>query len=419
MVKIVLYKKPIVFIIGFLFFMGLCEAQNLSKARAFFEEKDLARAKESVDGLVLKDDNDAEGWLLKANIYNAISKDAELKYLVADGRMEAFEALKKAKQQNSDFVNDQLKTTHYNLPFELYNGFTNEGLAYFNAGAERNDKSSYAEALNKFKNAGLVSNYIYTNQWGLSAIDTSNIYYSAKAAINAGKETEGLYFAKKIADAGIAQSAASKGFESTYQWLVYYYKQQKEGENFNKYAMMAMQKFPSSVYFNLITIDWLRQQNDYTNLFAAYAALLKKQPDSKYQFAYFNDVFNYLYQTKVEITDKAFYESRLKNGLLQYLKTNTAAVDGRLLLGKFYTNKANDVVKEMMLRSTRDAKVLNGYRAAQRNFLLQSNVYLKAIVNKFSKNNRVVYKEALEMLILNFQKLNLKKEVRRYQQLLS
>jgi hypothetical protein len=418
MVKIVLYKKSIIFIIGFLFFMEFCKAQNLSTARDFFEQKDLARAKESVDSFVLINYTNAEGWLLKANIYTAICKDYEARYLAADSKMEAFEALKKATQLNSDFVTEQLKPGNYSLPFDLYNGYTNEGLSYFNAGAERNDKGSYSEALNKFKNAGLVSNYIYSNGWGLSAIDTNNIFYSAKAAINAGKETEALYFAKKIADANITESATSKGFESIYQWLVYYYKQQKDGQNFNKYAATALQKFPVAVYFNLIMIDWLRQQGDYAKLFVAYAALLKKQPNSKYQFAYLNDVFNYLYQTKAEITDKALYEGILKKGLLQYLKTNTAAVDARLLLGKFYINKANDVGKEMMLRSTTDAKVLNGYKITQRNFLLKSNVYLKEIVDKFSKNNRGDCKEALELLILNYHKLNLKKEVRRYQQLL-
>ena len=398
--------------------MIFCKAQNLSTAKTFFEQKDFARAKESVDSFVLINDTDAEVWLLKANIYNAIIKDAELKYLAADGRMEAFEALKKAKQLNSDFVTHQLKPTHYNLPFDLYNGYTNEGLAYFNAGAERNDKGSYSEALNKFKNAGLVSSYIYSNGWGLSAFDTNNIFYSTKAGINAGKETEALYFAKKIVDAGITKSAASKGFESIYQWLVYYYKHQKDGENFNKYAAIAMQKFPAAVYFNLIMIDWLRQQGDYTNLFVAYAALLKKQPDSKFQFAYLNDVFNYLYQSKADIKDKALYERILKNRLLQYLKTNTASVDGRLLLGKFYINKANDLGKEMMLRSTTDAKVLNGYKMAQRNFLLQSNVYLKEIVDKFSKSNRPVYREVVDLLISNYIFLGKKKEVRTYQAML-
>ena len=125
--------------------MIFCKAQNLSTAKTFIEQKDFARAKESVDSFVLINDTDAEVWLLKANIYNAIIKDAELKYLAADGRMEAFEALKKAKQLNSDFVTEQLRPANYNLAFDLYNGFTSEGLAYFNAGAERTDKGSYNE----------------------------------------------------------------------------------------------------------------------------------------------------------------------------------------------------------------------------------------------------------------------------------
>ena len=128
-------------------------------------------------------------------------------------------------------------------------------------------------------------------------------------------------------------------------------------------------------------------------------------------------MFNYLYESKAEINDRGLYESILNKGLLQYLKTNAAAVDGRLLLAKFYINKANDLEKEMMQRSTTDAKVLNGYKIAQRNYLLQSNVYLREIVNKFS-NNKLVYKEALELLISSCYKLGLNKEARRYQKLL-
>ncbi len=414
MVQYVSYKKPIIFIIGFLFFIQLAKAQDLATAQNFYIQKDFARAKGSVDSFVLINTGDAQGFLLKANIYNAISKDADTKYLLADGRMEAFQAMQKAVQINNGFVNEQLKPTNYSLPFDLYNGYTNEAVAYFNAGAERNDKSSYSEALTRFKKAALVSNYIYTNGWGLSLLDTNNLYYCAKAAISGGREDDALYFAKKIAGAGITQTIASKGFESIYRWLAYYYKQQKDSDNFNKYAAIGIEKFPAAVYFNLIMIDWLRQQNDYSKLFVAYKDLLKKRPDNKYQFAYLNDVFNYLYQSKVEITDKVFYESVLRNGLMQFLKRKTSSIEARLLMGKFYINKANDVGKEIMLRSTTDAKVMNGYKMAQRNFLLKSNVYLKEIVDKFSKTNKPVYREAIELLISNYIFLGMKKEVRRY-----
>jgi hypothetical protein len=415
MIQFTSYKKSIIFIIGFLFFTAILQAQDISRARQLLQQKDLARAKEAIDSFLMQNDLNAEGWLLKANIYNGISKELATKYLLADGRMDAFKALQKAVLLNKGYISEQLKLNTGNLPFDLYNGYTNEGVAYFNAGTERNDKESFAEALNNFKKAGLVSNYINTNGWGLSAIDTNNLYYCAKAAINAGKQDDAALFAKKIADAGITQSLSSKGFESIYQWLAYNYKQKNDGENFNKYAAIGAKNFPSSVYFDLITIDWLRQQKDYNNMFPLYQQVFKKQDsNSQYQLAYYNDVFNYLYQSGEPVNDQVKYEKVLSAGLLQYLKANPASAEGRLLLSKFYINQANDVSKESVLRSTTNPKVLNGYKTIQRNLLLKSNKYLLEIVNKFSKPGEVIYIDALQLVVANFTALNMAKEAGRY-----
>jgi hypothetical protein len=396
--------------------MAVLQAQDLAYTRQLLQQKDFARAKELIDSLVEIANTTAEAWMLKATIYNAISKDPAAKDLVADAKMDAFKALQKAIQLNKDAVNEQLRQTGYSLPFDLYNGYTNQGVAYFNAGAERDDKASYAEALNNFKKAGLVGNWINTNGWGLSAIDTNNLYYSAKAAINAGKEEDAALFAKKIADNGITQSLASKGFESIYQWLVYHYKLKQDGENLLKYTTLGNMQFPASVYFNLIYIDWLRQQKDYNTMLALYQKVFKKQPNnSKYQLAYYNDVFNYLYQNgELPIKERVKYERLLSAGLLQYLKANPASAEGRLLLGKFYINQANDVSKEWVLRSTTDTKILNGYKTTQRNLLLKSNKYLLEIINKFSKPGATAYIDALQLLVGNFKALNMPKEMRRY-----
>jgi hypothetical protein len=415
MIQYTYYKKSIIFIIGFLFFTTFVKAQDLSRAMQLLQQKDFARAQEAIDSFVQLNDAHAEGWLLKATIYNAISKDAAAKELVADARQEAFVALQKAMQINSTGTNEQVKKEQYNLPFDLYKGYTNQGVAYFNAGAERNDKASFAEALNNFKKARLVGNYITTNGWGISAIDTNNLYYCAKAAINAGQEDDAALFAKKIADNGITQSFTNKGLEPIYQWLVYNYKQKQDGENLLKYATLGTKQFPASVYFNLIYIDWLRQQKNYSSMFVLYQDVFKKQPsNSKYQLAYYNDLFNYLYQSNEPVSDQIKYEKVLSAGLSQYVKANPATAEGRLLLGKLYINQANDVAKQSLANPGASATILNGYKTAQRNLLLKSNKYLLEIVNKFSKPGATVYIDALQLVVANFNTLNMPKELGRY-----
>src|SRR6266550_1222263 len=103
------YKKSILLGIGFLFFTVVVKAQEPTSARLFFQQQQLEKAKESVDSFVQMNGNNAAGWLLKARIYNAISQDQNLKDLVADGRMDAFQALQKAVVLNKIYVDGELK----------------------------------------------------------------------------------------------------------------------------------------------------------------------------------------------------------------------------------------------------------------------------------------------------------------------
>lgn len=396
------YKKPILICIGFLFFMGMIKAQDLSGAKLLLQQKDYARAKETLDSLLLANGANAVTWLLKADIYNAINKDANARNLVADAGQEAFIALQKAMQLDAGEVSTQLKANGFDLPFDLYNNFTNTGLTFFNAGVERNDKPNYLHALNNFKQAGLVSRYIYANGWGLAALDTLNLYYTSKAAINADKEEDAILNCKKIADAFITETAAQTDFETFYQWLVYYYNAKQDERNFYKYAEVGMKAFPNSSYFTLSYIDWYRQQKDYTNLLAQYKILFAKDDANfKYELYYFNDIFSYLYQNKLTIDNRAGYESQLSKGLLQYIKLNPVNADARLLLAKLYINQATNVFKESLLRSTTDVKIMNGYKTAQRNLLLKANVHLKQIANKRGAISKAIYDEAKGLLVLN------------------
>ncbi len=360
-------KKSILISIGFLFFSGQVKAQEPAYARQLFEEKSFAAAKQSADSFVQYNPGNAAGWLLKARIYNAISKGQSLKDMVADGRMDAFLALQKAVQLDKTYTERELNPIK--LPFELYDGYTNEGLQYFNGGVDGNNKSSFTTALDKFKKAGMVSRWIYSNGWGLASFDTTNIYYTARAAMMAGKEEDAFLFAQKIADAGITRGRAGTAYNSIYQWLAFYYKKQKDGGNLLKYAGLGMNSYANDPYFNLILIDWYRQQQDYTNMFAQYDQLLAKQPGNQYQLAYLNDVFIYLFNNKTTIHNKPGYQDILSRGLTDYLKTNNASTEARLLLAKLYINQAMQ-------------KQAANKNAAQQ-LLIRSNIYLKEITAQF------------------------------------
>jgi hypothetical protein len=414
-------KKPIQFCIGFLFLMGFAQGQNLSHIQLLLQQKDFARARESVDSFVSIQPGDAEGWLIKSEVYTAISKDASAQSLVADAGMEAFQALQKAVRLDSVMVNHRLENEHFGLPMDLYNGFTNKGILLYNTATESNDKTSYANALANFKKAGLIGRFIYTNGGGLSAIDSLNLYYTSISAIKSDKEEDAEFYSKKIVDNNITVLPNQPGFENIYQWLVYYYKVKVDWENFDKYSNAGMNAFPASSYYILSYIDRFRQQKDYISLFAQYQMLFTKDDaNSIYELAYYQDIYNYLYQSKPDTTikRKQYYEALLLKGLTEYLQLNRSSTEARILLSKYYINQTAQQYRKMALLPATAAKQINMYRNKAAGQLKKANLFLLEIVNKFPADNRAAYKEALKLLIQNFRNLHMTKEARKYQLLL-
>ncbi len=402
------YKKRIsILVLGLIFFLPGTEAQNLVKVQQLWQQHELAASREQVDSYTAAQPNDVEGWLLKARIFNAISSDAVLQNSVADGRMEAIQALQKAVKLNLDRVTNELKKDSFAMPFQLYNGYSDDGIAVFNTAAEVNDKALYLEALNLFKKASLIGTIIYTNKWGLQAIDTNNLYYSAKAAIRAEKTEEAVDLIKKIADAHINETAANKGFESLYQWLVFNYRKQNNEAAMNKYTALANVAFPLSPYFRLNYIDWLREQKKYHQLYPNYKALFDRGFNkAEYRYAFLLDIYNYIYgENGTDVTGSAMdYRKLLEEQLTIYTRQNPAAVNGKLLFGKFYINQAADWQKKILV--TADAKTINTYRKNIEASLRSSNKYLREITDKFPNTDRGLYNEALQLLISNFIMLN-------------
>jgi hypothetical protein len=410
------YKKRIsILIIGLIFFLHQIEAQDLVKVQRLWQQRNLAMAREQVDIYTGAQPVDVEGWLLKARIFNAISNDAKLQNSVADGRMEAILALQKAAKLDLNRVTIEMKEDSFALPFQLYNGYSNEGIAAFNTAVEVNDKAVYLEALNIFKKASLIGTIIYNNEWGLQAIDTNNLYYSAKAAIRAERTEEAVDFIKKIADAHINETAANKGFESLYRWLVFNYRKQNNEAAMNKYTAFASIAFPSSAYFQLNYIDWLREQKKYGQLYPNYKSLFDRGFNkAEYKYVFLLDIYNYIYSYSEDVIVSAInYRELLEEQLTIYTRQNPAAVNGKLLFAKFYINQAADLQKKIML--TTDAIVINAYKKNIVAALRSSNKYLREIADKFPNTDRALYNEALQLLVSNLIVLNEPALAKRYQ----
>lgn len=411
MISFIKNKKPILICIGFLFLLHQIQAQgNLTYTGQLYQNKELARAKESIDSLVLLNPDAPEAWALKAAIYNSISKDVHTKNLVADAKMEAFQALKKAGITDSA----------HSIALDLYNGYTNDGLTAFNIATAQNSIAFFREALNDFKNAGLIRSYINTISPGIAVLDTVNLYYTTKSAIFADKEEDAILYSKIIIDSKIVNLGAFHDIEIVYKWLVYHYKSKSDWTNFIFYIKQSLEAFPESVYYNLLYADRCRQLKDYPGLFEQYRQIFKKESNpNNYRLAYYQDLYNYVYESKTAPGDRKSYQAALLKGLIAFLKQKPTEPTANLLMGKYYINQAAVVTHEMMIRSTTDPHIMNTYKSRVADQYKKSNRYLLTII----KNNKALpsknYIEALQLLIANFRMLNMPEEAGKYQAFLA
>jgi hypothetical protein len=326
-------------------------AQDLAAAKQLWQQKRMVAAKEAID-TYLNDtgEKDAEGWLLKAEIYNAVSTDLQLKSLVADGKLDAFSAIKRAAVLNPKLVAGQLAGDKFAILHTIYTGFANEGVALFNAAVERKSITDYGNALDQFKKALQVSDFAAGQGWKPFFIPSDSVllYNAAQSAINAAKEDEALLYSRKLADRPVYQAGAYKkpDFENIYQWLVNYYNIKKDGQNLQKYAAVGAKIYPMNLYFAAVAINNYKETGNYPGMIAAYEAAVKHFPqnnDLRYSFC--NDLFAVIYKPAEKIYKPAGFYQKLEAQLQLLIKNEPDTARGYLLLGKHYYNKAADLQK--------------------------------------------------------------------------
>lgn len=401
-------NKISILLTGLIFFCNTVNGQNQETATGYWQKQDLPAARDAVEQWLQQEPSNPKALLLKARILNAMSNDPALKYSLANGRMDAWQALQKAVKLDAAHVEKELAAEQYALPLQLYKGIEDEGIAIFNTALEVRDSSVYAQALGCFRKAGQLSSAIYASKWGLQAIDSNNLFYGARAAIYAGKDEDATMYARKIAAAGIVETKDNKGFEPIYQWLVYHYRQENNGEKLKQYTDQGIALYPQSAYFDLNYIDWLREQKRTGELLQRYNGMFDRGIyNTSYRYAYLVDLFN-------NVSASPAYQPLLRASLASYIYDNPAEVKGKLLAGKYYINEAAGIQQSLAAIPATDKTQRTAARRSMIAALRSSNQYLLEIAEKFSKTDRSVYNEALNLLVANFTTLGDKASANKY-----
>jgi len=365
-------------------------SQNLDSIKVLWHKNELARAKESIDDYLLHNEQSSDAWLTKAGIYNDISKNPTYQSLFPDCLTEAFNCVKSAIASNENSSKIILQKSNFKLLNEIYDGFTINGIGYFNAGIENQEKSNFEKSFDLFKKAEAVAYFNNTLKSTVYILDTNNLYYLTMSAIYAEKENDAGYYSRKVVDNNITSTVVHKDFQVIYQWLVYFLRSEKRVDLLLKYSSIANKLYPNSDYFDLNYIDWLHQSKEYSKTFAIWKDLFERGFDTKAnRYSYLFDLFKFVYENKSVTTNQFPNSEMLLNELSSYLAKYPSDDSGKLLIAKYYINEGAYNQHEFKMKNHGSLKNSN-YTKQIISDLKMSNQYLQSILHKEYLTKKII-----------------------------
>lgn len=311
-------------------------AQSIDDIKDNIGKQQWDKAKEQIDKYLANEKNakKADGWYYKGAIYNEVAKSEKYKALLGstDGRMEAFNALKKYVELEPK---NTLGVLEQNVRFfDIYNGYFDMAATGFNA-------KNYDQAFENFKNAMVVEEYVSSkgftyNNFSFPKLDTSLILNTAISAGQAKKTDEAMVYYQKLADAKIAGPA----YLEIYQQLVQYYNEKGDKATRDKYLAIGRELYPDDDYWT--EIELRDAGTDKKALFAKYDELLGKYP-SKYvlHYNYAAELFNYLFTQDKKPADYNEQYAKIQDVLKKAIAIK-ATPEANLLLARTLYNGVYD-----------------------------------------------------------------------------
>lgn len=319
-------------------------AQTVDDIKDFINRGQWDKAKTAVDAFLTKEKNATkwEGWWYKGVIYNEIAKSEQFKNLVADGRMEAFNAFKKYYEIDTKSVQGSLEQ-HVRL-FDIWDNYFKIAITRYN------DDKNYEDAFSNFKKTLLVEEYIsskgfeYIN-FKFPPFDTSLIRNIALSAHMAKKDDSAAKYYSRIADKKIG----GDDYLDTYQFLVEYYNKKKDITNRQKYILFGRELYPDDDFWYLTELGEV-DEKDKKTLFSKYAELIKvytNKPTLFYNYAV--ELYNYTYDNNKKPADYKNLQNKIEEVLKQTLNINKDYTEASMLMSMHLYNMIFDIQDELKL----------------------------------------------------------------------
>lgn len=223
------------------------KAQDFKKVRSAFlltqvggaNDQKLEDAKNELDKVMAdpKAQGSAEGNLLKAEIYGSVASNNTLKAKYPNADVEGYQALKKYLE---------LEPNEAKLKEDKYAGVNDIYGSLFSAGVKEYNAKNWEAAYDKFKVVAELGDLFTTRKWSASAFDTTSYLYAGVTAQNAKKDAEAAKYYGQIAE----RKVVGADYEGIYDYLVKYYLNANNQEQFKKYLALAKEAYPKNTLWN-------------------------------------------------------------------------------------------------------------------------------------------------------------------------
>jgi hypothetical protein len=237
--------KKIAFSVLFAFVVVFAYAQKFSKVETPYVLGKFEDARTEIDKMVAdpKNQSVADVWLWHGSIYAALADNASLKVKYPQAVAVAMSSFQKYTK-----LDPSLKTMNEEaIPGKmiidvLYRNNLTQGITFF-------DKKQWDSSYVYFIKAAEIGDLITKYNWrgNKQPIDTTTVLFSGYAAQNAKKLDEAAQYYGRIADLKITSVPAAGDVKDVYEYLVYYYMDKKNNDQFQKYLGLAKEMYPKSI----------------------------------------------------------------------------------------------------------------------------------------------------------------------------
>jgi hypothetical protein len=278
-------KRLPIFAFVLLCFCAGAMAQSIDDVKNLLILQQYPKAKEQLDKGMNnpKFNSKPEALILKASLYAILSADPKNADQAATLIKDAEEAYKKYLQMDPSkkLVNDPL---YANTPITFYSNYYNEGIKNYNG-------KKWEEAGNSFDHSIEWSDFLIANKVATLSFDTSSNLLAGASYQNAKKDNLAAKYFQRIADKEIA------GDDNLflYQFLVQYYFQKNDIDNFNKMRLVGAKLYPKDEYFKYEELDFVMAGDMTPDKLKRIEEYLQKDPNNfKAQAGYGEIVFDML-----------------------------------------------------------------------------------------------------------------------------